>query len=38
MVRWSRDGFQFWAVSDVGSADLAEFVRLLENRTAPESK
>jgi len=38
MTRWSRDGFQFWAVSDVGSADLAEFVRLLENRTAPESK
>jgi anti-sigma factor (TIGR02949 family) len=38
MTRWSRRGFQFWAVSDVGSADLAEFVRLLENRTAPESK
>jgi anti-sigma factor RsiW len=38
MTRWSRGGFQFWAVSDVGSADLAEFVRLLETRTAPESK
>jgi anti-sigma factor (TIGR02949 family) len=38
MTRWSRGGFQYWAVSDVGSADLAEFVRLLENRTAPESK
>jgi anti-sigma factor RsiW len=35
MTRWSRGGFQFWAVSDVGAPDLAEFVRLLESRTAP---
>jgi anti-sigma factor RsiW len=38
LMRWSRGGFQFWAVSDVSAADLAEFVRLLESRTAPESK
>jgi anti-sigma factor RsiW len=38
LLRWSRGGFQFWAVSDVSSQDLAEFVRLLEARTAPESK
>jgi anti-sigma factor RsiW len=38
MLRWSRGGFQFWAVSDVSAQDLAEFVRLLEARTAPESK
>jgi mycothiol system anti-sigma-R factor len=38
MTRWSRGGFQFWAISDVGSGDLAEFVRLLETRSAPESK
>jgi anti-sigma factor (TIGR02949 family) len=34
MTRWSRGGFRFWAVSDVNAADLAEFVRLLESRTA----
>lgn len=38
MTRWSRGSFQFWAVSDVSAADLAEFVRLLETRIAPESK
>jgi anti-sigma factor RsiW len=38
LVRWSRGGFQFWAVSDVGAADLAELVRLLEVATASESK
>jgi anti-sigma factor RsiW len=38
MIRWSRSGFQFWAVSDVSAQDLAEFVRLLETRIAPESK
>jgi anti-sigma factor RsiW len=31
IVRWSRGGFQCWAVSDIGASDLAEFVRLLEN-------
>lgn len=30
VMRWSRGGFQFWAVSDVQASDLAEFVRLLE--------
>jgi len=38
MTRWSRGGFQFWAVSDVNAQDLADFVRLLQARTAPESK
>jgi anti-sigma factor RsiW len=38
MLRWSRAGFHFWAVSDVSAPDLAEFVRLLQARTAPESK
>jgi anti-sigma factor RsiW len=38
MTRWSRGGFQFWAVSDVSAADLAEFVRLLQARAVPESK
>jgi anti-sigma factor RsiW len=38
MTRWSRGGFQFWAVSDVSASDLAEFVRLLKSRVAPQSK
>jgi anti-sigma factor RsiW len=38
IMRWSHGGFQFWAVSDVAASDLAEFVRLLESRTPPESK
>ena len=38
LMRWSRVGFQFWAVSDVSAQDLADFVRLLESRIAPESK
>jgi anti-sigma factor RsiW len=38
LMRWSRGGFQFWAVSDVSAQDLADFVRLLESRISPESK
>ena len=38
IMRWSHGGFQFWAVSDVATPDLAEFVRLLETRTPQESK
>jgi mycothiol system anti-sigma-R factor len=38
MMRWSRAGFQFWAVSDVSAQDLADFVHLLETRTTPEPK
>ena len=30
IMQWSHDGFQCWAVSDIGSHDLTEFVRLLE--------
>jgi anti-sigma factor RsiW len=36
--RWSRGGFQFWAVSDVAAPDLAQFVRLLDARISSESK
>jgi anti-sigma factor RsiW len=38
IMRWSRAGFEFWAVSDVAASDLAEFVRLLETRTPLKSK
>jgi len=38
MIRWSRSGFQFWAVSDVSATDLVEFVRLLETRIGVGSK
>jgi anti-sigma factor RsiW len=38
MMRWSRGGFQFWAVSDVNAQDLSDFVRLLQSRIAPEPK
>jgi anti-sigma factor RsiW len=38
ILRWSRGGFECWAVSDVGAADLAQFVRLLENYTSSELK
>jgi anti-sigma factor RsiW len=30
MMRWSRDGFQCWVVSDVAPSELKEFVGLLE--------
>jgi anti-sigma factor RsiW len=36
IVRWSREGFQCWAVSDIGGSELAEFVRLLENYNSSE--
>jgi len=32
IIRWSRGGFQFWAVSDVNASDLAGFVQLLQTR------
>jgi anti-sigma factor RsiW len=38
IVRWSRNGFQLWAVSDVAAPDLAQFVRLLDTRIYSESK
>jgi len=38
MIRWAGGGFRFWAISDVSAADLADFVRLLETRTATKSK
>jgi anti-sigma factor RsiW len=36
IMRWSREGFQCWAVSDIGGSELAEFVRLLENYNSSE--
>jgi len=38
LMRWSRADSQLWAASDVSAQDLADFVRLLESRIAPESK
>ncbi|HEV7966469.1 MAG TPA: anti-sigma factor [Candidatus Acidoferrales bacterium] len=38
IMRWSRGGFQFWAVSDVAAADLAQFARLLDTRISSEPK
>ena len=38
MMRWSRGGFEFWAVSHVGASDLGEFVGLLKTRISSESK
>ena len=38
IMQWARGGFQFWAVSDVNAQDLADFVRILQTRIAPESK
>jgi anti-sigma factor RsiW len=38
IMRWSRNGFQFWAVSDVAAPDLAQFVRLLDTRISSVSK
>jgi anti-sigma factor (TIGR02949 family) len=38
IMRWSRGGFEFWAVSDVASPDLAQFVRLLEIRISSQLK
>jgi len=38
LMRWSGEGFQFWAVSDVSTQDLSEFVRLLKARTTYGSK
>jgi anti-sigma factor RsiW len=38
IMRWSRGGFEFWAVSDLAAPDLAQFVGLLENRISSELK
>lgn len=35
LVHWSRGGMAGWAVSDLNTAELTQFVRLLEQRTAP---
>jgi mycothiol system anti-sigma-R factor len=36
IVRWTRGGFQCWAVSDIGASDLAGFVSLFENYNSSE--
>ena len=33
MLHWSNAGMTFWAVSDLNSADLRDFVILVESRT-----
>jgi anti-sigma factor RsiW len=38
IVRWSRGGFQCWAVSDISAPELAEFVRLIKNYNSSNSK
>jgi anti-sigma factor RsiW len=38
ILRWSRGGFEFWAVSDVAAPDLAQFVQLLDTRVSSELK
>jgi anti-sigma factor RsiW len=38
IMRWSGNGFEFWAVSDVAAPDLAHFVGLLDTRISSESK
>ena len=37
LYRWSQDGMVFWAVSDLGWAELEGFVRLLQQASAPGS-
>lgn len=37
VVAWSHDGFQCWAVSDIGGSELAEFIRLLQRYNSSES-
>jgi anti-sigma factor RsiW len=38
ILRWSGNGFEFWAASDVAAPDLTQFVRLLDTRISTESK
>jgi anti-sigma factor RsiW len=38
IMQWSHGGFQCWAVSDISSPDLAEFVRLLAVYDSSKSK
>jgi anti-sigma factor RsiW len=38
IMRWSRGGFQFWAVSDVAASDLADFVRLVQAGAPPQAR
>ena len=38
IMKWSRGGFQFWAISDVSAPDLTEFIRLLQAGTPPQPK
>jgi anti-sigma factor RsiW len=38
MIHWASGGFQFWAISDVGASDLADFVRLLQGRMGARNK
>ncbi|HVO42554.1 MAG TPA: anti-sigma factor [Aggregatilineales bacterium] len=35
IYHWQRSGMIFWAVSDVASTDLSDFVQLFQNQTSP---
>lgn len=35
LVRWTRDGLEFWAVSDIEPGELQAFRRAFADRTAP---
>jgi len=31
LIRWTRSGMNYWAISDLNSSELQEFVRLIQN-------
>ena len=35
LIHWTTAGMTYWAVSDLNAAELQEFVRILQNQTAP---
>ena len=34
---WTKSGMTYWAASDLNSAELQEFVELVQNQTSPKS-
>jgi anti-sigma factor RsiW len=37
LSHWTRSGMMYWAASDLNSAELQEFVELVQNQTSPTS-
>jgi len=37
LFRWTKSGMTYWAASDLNSAELQEFVELVQNQTTPRS-